>query len=207
MNQWMTQFIESYGVLAVFGLIFIENIFPPIPSEVILLFGGFFVGSGRLPFVATYIAATLGSLIGAYVLYGIGRLVDEQRIYGWARDGWMAKLGFKLKDIEMVVQKFESKGKLLVLIGRCMPIVRSLISIPAGMVHMNLLVFTLFTALGSAVWNAILIYLGMKFGENWETVLTYIDYYKYIFVAAVAVGAVIYYIHHRKKSREDSGEV
>ena len=196
MESFITQFIESYGYLAVFSLIFIENIFPPIPSEVILLIGGFFVGRGMLGMGASILFATLGSVVGAYLLYGIGRLVPKEKIYNWTEKGWMKKLGFKKHEIEMVVDKFESKGKILVLAGRCIPIVRSLISIPAGMVKMKLPTFTLLTALGSLIWNTILVYLGYVTGENWHIVIHYFDLYKYVIVVILAILLVAYLIWH-----------
>ncbi|MDD7363112.1 MAG: DedA family protein [Peptoniphilus sp.] len=194
--------IESYGYFAVFALIFVENVFPPIPSEVILLLGGFFVGRGSLSYMPTVLSATLGSLIGAYVLYGIGRLIPKEKIYNSAERGVMKKLGFKKKEIVTVVDRFEDRGKLFVLFGRCVPVIRSLISIPAGMVKMPLPLFSVLTALGSFAWNCILTYLGYKTGENWHMILPYLDYYKYVIVAILAVLAVVYLIWHFKKKDE-----
>ena len=199
MERVITSAITNYGYLAVFALIFIENVFPPIPSEVILLLGGFFVGRGNLAFLPTVLAATAGSLLGAYILYGIGRMVPTEKIYDSAEHGWMGRLGFKRKEIMGVVNKFEHKGKALVLVGRCVPVVRSLISIPAGMVSMRLSVFSLLTAVGSIVWNCVLTFLGYKTGENWHVILTYLDYYKYIIVALLAVIAIGYLIWHFKQ--------
>lgn len=203
MEDTIVSAIENYGYLAVFALIFIENIFPPIPSEVILLLGGFFVGRGSLTYLPTVFSATLGSLLGAYVLYGIGRLIPTEKIYASAESGLMHKLGFKKKEIVRVVDEFEDRGKFFVLIGRCVPVIRSLISIPAGMVEMPLPLFSILTAVGSFAWNCILTYLGYKTGENWHTILTYLDYYKYAIVALLAIVAVIYLIHHFKKKDDE----
>lgn len=203
LENFISNFIESYGYFAVFSLIFIENVFPPIPSEVILLIGGFFVGRGLLGITGTVLSATLGSVVGAYILYGIGRLVPTSKIYQWAETGWMRKLGFQKSEIEMVVEKFETKGKWLVLIGRCIPIVRSLISIPAGMVKMPILMFTLLTAFGSLVWNIILVYLGYITGENWHIVIEYLDIYKYVIAGILVILFIAYMIWHfrHKKSK------
>lgn len=205
MEQMMTSAIESYGYFAVFALIFIENVFPPIPSEVILLFGGFFVGTGALGFFPTVLAATAGSVAGAFILYGIGKLVPAEKIYASAERGWMRKLGFKLQEITMVVEKFEEKGKILVLFGRCVPIIRSLISIPAGMVKMHLFSFTVLTALGSFLWNCILTFAGLKAGENWHSILKYLDYYKYVIAAILVVAGILILIRHFRRKRQKEG--
>ena len=202
MESIIVSAIESYGYFAVFFLIFVENIFPPIPSEVILLLGGFFVGRGNLNFLPTALAATAGSLFGAYILYGIGRLVPTEKIYDSAERGWMKKLGFKRKEILTVVHQFEDKGKIFVLIGRCVPIIRGLISIPAGMVEMPLPLFSVLTAVGSLVWNLILTYLGYKTGENWHIILTYLGYYKYVIAALLVVAGIAYLIWHFKQKEE-----
>ncbi|MDY3118009.1 MAG: DedA family protein [Peptoniphilus sp.] len=199
MENVINSAISNYGYLAVFALILIENVFPPIPSEVILLLGGFFIGRGTLSFLPTALAATAGSLLGAYILYGIGRLVPTEKIYDSAERGWMGKLGFKKKEIMGVVNTFEDKGKILVLVGRCVPVIRSLISIPAGMVEMRLPAFSLLTATGSFVWNCVLTFLGYKTGENWHVILTYLDYYKYVIVALLAVIAIGYMVWHFKQ--------
>ena len=202
MESIIVSAIESYGYFAVFALIFLENVFPPIPSEVILLLGGFFVGRGNLNFLPTILSATAGSLFGAYILYGIGPLLPTEKIYDSAERGWMKKLGFKRKEILTVVEQFEKKGKIFVLIGRCVPIIRSLISIPAGIVEMPVPLFSVLTVIGSFVWNSILTYLGYKTGENWHIILSYLDYYKYIIVALLAVAGVAYLIWHFKQKEE-----
>ena len=114
----------------------------------------------------------------------------------------MKKLGFKRKEILTVVHQFEDKGKFFVLIGRCVPIIRSLISIPAGMVEMPLPLFSVLTALGSLVWNLILTFLGYKTGENWHIILTYLGYYKYVIAALLVALGIAYLIWHFKQKEE-----
>ena len=109
---------------------------------------------------------------------------------------------YKRQEILTVVEQFEKKGKIFVLIGRCVPIIRSLISIPAGIVEMPVPLFSVLTVIGSFVWNSILTYLGYKTGENWHIILSYLDYYKYIIVALLAVAGVAYLIWHFKQKEE-----
>lgn len=201
MELFITNFIESYGVLAIFLLIVLENVFPPIPSEMILLIAGFFGSMGNLHATSSVLAATLGSLLGAYILYGIGRLVPKDRIYHWTEEGWMKKLGFKKDNLEMVVDAFEKKGKILVLVGRCIPIIRSLISIPAGMVKMSLGVFSILTFIGSLVWNCLLFFLGYLTGENWHVVISYLDIYKYFIVALMGLLMIFLYLRYFRKKK------
>lgn len=155
--------IGADGYLALVVLVCVENLFPPIPSEVILPLAGFYVDEGLLAFVPAVAAATLGSLTGALALYALGRFggrplvlrygrllrVDEPRL---ARaEGW-----------------FERHGNAVVLLGRMVPGARSVVSIPAGLAQMPVLRFSLLTTIGSTVWNAALIGAGMALGDNWE---------------------------------------
>ncbi|MGI6755103.1 MAG: DedA family protein [Atopobiaceae bacterium] len=170
MEQEFMSFVSQFGYFAVGALIFLENIFPPIPSELILPLAGFFSSTGALWLPFAIVSATIGSLAGAYVLYGIGTLLDEERLSRLLASRPMRMLGFEQGDVESAFGWFHAKGKITVLICRCIPIVRSLISIPAGMTKMSLAQFSLFTFLGSAVWNTVLCTLGWWAGDAWESV-------------------------------------
>ena len=158
-------FINQFGYLAVAGLILFENIFPPIPSELILPLSGFFTTTTDMMLPITIVAATVGSVVGAFLLYGIGRLLSRERLMRFFATRPMRLLGFKPDDVASAVDWFDRKGQITVLICRCVPIVRSLISIPAGTAKMNPAHFALYTLVGSAVWNTVLVSLGAAAGS------------------------------------------
>lgn len=171
MQATILNIMETFGYPGVFALIAAENLFPPIPSEVILTFGGFLTTCTQLTVWGVIVASTLGSVAGAAVLYFAGRMLTPARI-GKILDG---KLGRRLHldraDVEKSAAWFAKRGTWSVLYGRCIPIIRSLVSIPAGMARMKLLPFFGLTTIGSLVWNIILVHLGALAGENWQSVV------------------------------------
>ena len=157
MQEWMLAFVDNFGYLAIFLMIFIESIFPPIPSEVILLFGGALTITTAMNIPGTILAATIGSLLGAIILYAIGRALQAERIKRLLK-GKLGKIThLRPEHVQKAEQWFARYQDKAVLICRCIPLVRSLISIPAGFAKMPLPRFLLLTALGSAVWNAVLV--------------------------------------------------
>jgi membrane protein DedA with SNARE-associated domain len=200
MQEWIIQIMNQFGYVGIAVLIAIENIFPPIPSEVILTFGGFMTTYTSMNIWLVALFATIGSVIGAIVLYGIGRLLTPQRL-AWIIDKWGRILRIKKQDIKKAEKWFNRRGSLTVFFCRFNPIVRSLISIPAGMAHMNIGKFLIYTTLGTSIWNIILVYLGAYAGANWESILKYMNTYSYIAVAVLAIvgiGFVIWFIKKRK---------
>lgn len=199
MNQY-----KEYGYLIIALLIFIENLFPPIPSEVILTLGGFMTTYTNLTIWGVIIAATLGSILGAVVLYGVGRLLSADRL-AKILDGKIGKLlRFKKEDVYKACEWFNRRGKSTVLICRCIPIIRSLISIPAGMAKMEFSIFLILTALGSFVWNIVLVHLGVAAGASWEKILAGTDLYQTITIVVLvllSIAVVIWYIHYRRKNK------
>lgn len=200
MENMFFDFINQFGYFAVGALIFIENVFPPIPSEVILPLSGFFTTTTDMVLPLVIISATTGSVLGAFILYGIGRLLSRERLMRFFETKPMRLLGFKGDDIASAIDWFDRKGQLTVLICRCIPVVRSLISIPAGCAKMNMVKFTLFTLIGSAVWNTILCSLGAAAGSAWMTVSAQAewisDIVKYIIIALVII-AIIFWVVKR----------
>ena len=166
MEQIMIDIMNSFGYFGIFFLIMIENVFPPIPSELILTFGGFMTVSSNMTVVGVIIAATIGSLLGAFILYGIGKLLNKEHLIRIVKSKYGKLLRVKPQDIEAADKWFDTKGSITVLICRCVPIVRSLISIPAGMSDMPLPKFFLYTAIGSAVWNTFLVCVGAFAGDQ-----------------------------------------
>ena len=162
---WVSGVIQSFGYAGLGFLMLAENLFPPIPSEVILPLTGFLVEQGDLTFLLALTFATAGSLAGALVLYALGR---------WGGRGVILRYGgvLRLKEAELdrADRWFDRYGGLVVLFGRIVPGVRSLVSIPAGLSEMPLGRFVLLTVLGSGVWNTLLIGVGWLLGENWSRV-------------------------------------
>ena len=198
MEDLFTNLISQFGYFGVWFLIFFENVFPPIPSELILPLSGFFTTTTELTLPGVIIAATVGSITGAYILYGVGRILSRERLMAFFGTRPMRLLGFKPEDIASAVDWFDRKGQATVLICRCIPVVRSLISIPAGTAKMNVLKFSLYTLLGSAVWNSILCSLGAAAGSAWETVTAQAewvsDMVKYVIIAIVVVAVVFWVV-------------
>ncbi len=167
--EWVTSVVESLGYWGVAALVALENLFPPIPSEVVLPLAGFVSVEGDASVVGMVIAATIGSMVGAYALYGIAAAIGPVRLralivrYGkWA--------GLDESDLDKSEEWFDRRAARAVLVCRCIPLMRSLISIPAGLRRMPLLPFSLYTLIGSLVWNIALIGAGYLLGERWQEV-------------------------------------
>ncbi len=202
MREWIIEVLNQFGYGGVVLLIALENIFPPIPSEVILTFGGFMTTCSDMRLWLVIAAATAGSLIGALVLYFAGRLLGAERVMRLL-DGRVGKiLHFKRTDIESAMSWFEQRGYSAVFLCRCVPIVRSVISIPAGMANMPFIPFFLLTAAGSFVWNTVLVYLGALAGNSWEKIAacfgTYSDIFAMVLLALTPV-VTLWWMHRRRK--------
>lgn len=167
--EWITSVLESTGYLGLVILIALENIFPPIPSEIILPLTGFLIEQGKMNFIGALLASTTGSIIGALFLYFLSSKLGEHRVYKVA-DSYGKYLGLSKDDIQKSFIWFRKHGGKLILFGRVIPTIRSVISIPAGLAGMSMQKFILYTALGSAIWNAILILIGWALGEQWQQI-------------------------------------
>lgn len=204
MEQIIINIMEQVGYLGVFLLIAIENIFPPIPSEVILVFGGFMTTYTSLNIPIMILAATLGSLLGAIVLYYIGKIFNKERLKRIVNGKIGKVLRLKASDIEKADKWFDTKGNKTVFFCRFIPIVRSLISIPAGMSEMPMQKFLLYTILGSLIWNTVLIIVGSIVGDKWETIVGYLDNFSniiLIILVIIFVVALYYWFVIRKKKQ------
>jgi len=202
MENWIISFMEQFGYIGVFLLICIENLFPPIPSEIILTFGGFMTINTNLTVIGVIIAATIGSVLGGIVLYGLGRILDVNRLEKIV-DKYGHILRLKREDIYKADRWFNNYGFWTVFFCRMVPVLRSLISIPAGMARMNFPLFLLFTTLGTVIWNTLLVTLGAKLGENWGVILHYMDIYSdivYVLLGIIFIVVVIYFVRRRKNS-------
>lgn len=169
---WITSLIDSLGYVGITLLIALENIFPPIPSELILPLTGFLVNQQKLWFPGVLLASTIGSLLGALLLYFLSFKLGEQRIYRLAsKYGKWA--GLDKNDLQKASSWFDRHGKKTILIGRLIPTIRSVVSIPAGLTKMEMKTFIVLTFLGSALWNGTLISIGWVLGDQWQKVQSY----------------------------------
>ena len=202
MQEFIIQMMNQFGYFGVFFLIALENIFPPIPSEVILLFGGFMTTYTKLNVIGVVIASTLGSLLGAIVLYYIGKILNKERLKKIIHGKIGKVLRLKASDIDKADHWFDTKGNKTVFFCRFIPIVRSLISIPAGMSEMPMGKFLIYTTVGTMIWNTVLTVLGNKVGENWEDILLIFENYSHIAAVVLVIIFVvgIYYFYHKKQT-------
>lgn len=201
-QAWITDFMEQFGYIGIFLMIALENIFPPIPSEVILPFGGFMTTYTSLTVPGVIVAATAGSIVGAIVLYGIGRLLSVERLERIV-DRWGGWLRVKPEDIAKANRTFQRYGVWAVFLGRMIPLVRSLISIPAGMSKMNIWLFVWLSVLGTLIWNTLLISIGAALGQSWEKVSEVIGMYAevvYVIIAIIILVAAVRFWKRRRAS-------
>ena len=199
MENVIIDIMNSYGYLGIFFLIMIENVFPPIPSELILTFGGFMVISSNMTIFGVILAATIGSVAGAFILYFIGKLLNKERLIKIVSSKYGKLLRVKPKDIESADKWFDDKGNITVLFCRFIPIVRSLISIPAGMSDMPLFKFFLYTVIGSAIWNTALVCVGAFAGDKKDEILAIIDSASHIILIILIIAIVIFIIWFYKR--------
>ncbi|MBN2980747.1 MULTISPECIES: DedA family protein [Cohnella] len=202
MENWITNMMNDFGYFGVFLLIALENLFPPIPSEVILTFGGFMTTYTNLTVVGVVIASTIGSVVGAVLLYYIGFIIDRDRmeriIVKWGRI-----LRLTPADVHKSYDWFAKYGVWTVFLCRMVPLLRSLISIPAGSTRMNFSLFLFLTTVGSLIWNVALVLIGAAVGASWETIVGYMDVYSNVVYALLALGCLavaVWWFKRRKKS-------
>lgn len=200
MTIWLTHFIEQFGYLAILLLITIENIFPPIPSEAVLTLAGFLVTQTKLTTIGVIIASTLGSLIGAIILFAISRCLTLTRLENLLATKIFKILGFKREDAQKAIDWFDKHGTGSIFYGRCIPVVRSLISIPAGIAHVSWSKFLILTTLGSLLWNSILILLGLYTGKNWQLIVKIFDDFTIVILILIII-ALIYFGYKWYKNR------
>jgi len=187
------------GYVAIYLLILLETVFPPIPSEIILGFGGYMTTQTSLTVPGVIIVSTLGALSGALVFYALGRFLQPSRFEALILR-YERTLRLKYSDIERAEGWFRRYGPWTVLVCRVIPVLRSLISIPAGMARMRLVPFIILTTIGSAVWNTLVVSAGALLGDNWERIVEILDSYSivvYVLLAAIAAGLLIFYLRWR----------
>ncbi|MEH7113176.1 DedA family protein [Neobacillus niacini] len=200
MDLWIKEFIEQFGYVGVFLLIALENIFPPIPSEVILTFGGYMTSQTNLTVLGVIAASTVGSVFGAVILYQIGSILNINKLeVVIERYGRILRL--KKEDLYRADSWFDKYGIWTVFFCRFVPLIRSLISIPAGMAKMKFWLFISFTTMGTIIWNTLLINLGARVGGNWEVVVERMDQYSNYIYFLLFILFIVFIGWKRKRSR------
>ncbi|MBC1533174.1 DedA family protein [Listeria seeligeri] len=190
METWITSIMADFGYIGIFLLIMVENLFPPIPSEIILTFGGFMTTVSSLNVVMVIIVATLGSVVGAILLYKVASYFGKERLSKIVlKHGRILRL--KESDIERAENFFLKYGSWAVFLCRMIPLIRSLISIPAGMTKMKMSRFLVLTTAGSLLWNTVLIGLGAFLGESWNEIVVFMDSFSMIIYSIIAVIVVV----------------
>ena len=195
-EDWIFQVISTLGYLGLALLLVAENLFPPIPSEVVLPLAGFVVGRGDLGFLQALLASTTGSVVGALILYALGRYGGRGLVLRYG--SW---LRVSATELERAEGWFRRYGGWVVLGARVVPFARSIVSIPAGTMQMPLIRFTVLTALGSGVWNVLLIGAGVSLGANWTRISSWIGSYSDVVLILLAGTAAVFLVlrHRRRK--------
>ncbi|HDM9066044.1 TPA: DedA family protein [Listeria monocytogenes] len=190
METWITSIMADFGYIGIFVLIMVENLFPPIPSEIILTFGGFMTTVTSLNVVMVIIVATLGSVVGAILLYKVASYFGKERLTKIVlKYGRILRL--KESDIERAENFFLKYGSWAVFLCRMIPLIRSLISIPAGMTKMKMSKFLILTTAGSLLWNTVLIGLGAMLGESWSEIVVFMDSFSTIIYSIIEILVVV----------------
>lgn len=204
LTEWVISIMEQLGYWGIALLMFLDNIFPPIPSEIIMPSAGYSASQGQLVLLGVIIAGCVGSLLAAAVLYWIGYKFSHERIFSFV-DKYGKYLFIKSEDVTKSLTWFEQYGHRIVFFGRMIPAVRSLISIPAGMSHMPFWKFMLFSGLGTIIWTTFLACVGFYLGENQDLMHKVLSQVGYIIIAIVIliIGWILYR-RHQRKSRSSS---
>ncbi|MFM7889661.1 MAG: DedA family protein [Actinomycetota bacterium] len=191
MIDFATQLVESIGIFGAGLFIAIESVVIPLPSEIVLLLSGFNVSIGEFSFFSVWVATTIGSLVGAYFLYSIGYAVSKEGIEKLVlRFGRF--VGIKQSDVDVAFRWFDKYGTFVIFFGRLIPLIRSLVSVPAGLAKMSLARFSLLTAAGSGIWNALWIYIGIQLEDRWREAESWAKYFDYAIYALVVLMVIIF---------------
>ncbi|OGM15119.1 hypothetical protein A2V56_03860 [Candidatus Woesebacteria bacterium RBG_19FT_COMBO_42_9] len=199
--QTLTTFIETYGLSAIFVLMTAESALIPIPSEITMPFGGFLAGRGVVPFWSVVFIGALGNLIGSLLAYYLGYVKGEEWVRVVIRK-WGKWLLIREEEFDKSKEWFAKYGQGITFGSRLLPIVRTFISLPAGIAKMNLPLFALLTFIGSFFWSGILAYVGLKLGENWLSIEPVFRKFQFVIIGlgVIAVGLYIWIHLKRRKN-------
>ncbi|MFC7320801.1 DedA family protein [Halobacillus campisalis] len=203
MEEWIIKFIDLYGYYGVFILIAIENVFPPIPSEIILTFSGFMTTQTSMTVLGVIALSTSGSITGAIVLYYIGKIIEIRSLESFIdRHGSFFRM--TTENLHQAMTWFEKYGGRTIFFCRLIPIIRSLISIPAGVTGMPMTKFLVFTLLGTLLWNGLLILIGAQLGASWWKISEYMQTYSFILIStAVILTSLLLIVKMRSRFKAD----
>lgn len=202
MAEWILGFMDSLGYPGIVLLMIAENLFPPLPSELILPAAGFAAAQGKLNLMGVVLAGALGSVLGTLPLYYLGRIVNEERLVVWA-DRYGRWLTLRGKDIRKADDWFDRHGPEAVLFGRMIPGIRSLLSLPAGMSEMPLPSFLIYSAIGSGLWVTLLAGVGYLLGNNYEVAEQYVGPVGTGVVALLVVSSVVWIVWRRRQPQAE----
>lgn len=197
--DWLVNAISTIGYPGVFISVFLESFFAPIPSEIILPFSGFVASTGKMSLVTVIIIATVAAYLGSLPFYFIGRWGEKSVINFINKYG--KYLFIQQKDVDKVFGAFDKYGKGVVFFGRLIPMIRTLISFPAGVAKMQFARFSMYTLIGSLTWNIILTYAGYQLGDHWSVVSGWIDKYQNVILILIAIALLLYIIRGIKSRR------
>lgn len=186
---WIEGLIAAIGYPGIVVAMALENIFPPIPSEAVLPFAGALSAKGEMNFWGAVAAGTVGSLIGAVALYAVGYIAREAGVRRIV-EAYGKYVFISERDLDRGAEWFERYGEAVILFGRLIPLIRSVVSVPAGYTRMNLVRFLIYTTIGTTVWNLILTYIGRVLGENWADISELMEPYETLALALMALTAV-----------------
>lgn len=196
----LTTLVSSYGIWAIFLLMTLESALIPIPSEITMPFAGFLAGLGLLNFWLVVFVGAFGNLFGSLLAFWLGATKGEQWVKIAIRK-WGKWILLSEEDLERSKKMFNKYGQGISFVSRLLPVVRTFISLAAGIAKMDIVLFSFFTFLGSLIWTFFLAWLGLKLGENWLMVEPYFRKFEYIIIAALSVLVVLYIRAHLKKIR------
>ena len=200
MEQIITDFISKWGYTAIFILILLENVLPVVPSEIILTFAGLLSVKSHLSIWTLLIIATIASFIGLLILYYICRLISEEKLYRFVdRHGKWMKL--KSKDLKRANDWFKKYGAWAVFLCRFVPVLRGLITIPAGINRMNVIQFTTLSLIGTTIWNFALILLGRLLSDSFDALMNGIHTYSRIMYVIIIIAVIYFVIRYLMKRR------
>lgn len=194
---WVVDVVDALGPIGVGALVALETVFPPVPSEVVLPVAGFLAGQGRMALGTTIVAATVGSVVGAILLYAVGARLGRPRLRRAIDAIPLVDRG----DLERAESWFDRHGGMAVLTGRVIPVVRSLVSLPAGLERMSVPLFLVLTAVGSAVYNSVLVGAGYVLGDRWTDVGKYSDLVNWVVIGAMVVALAWWVVARLRRNR------
>lgn len=201
MKEWILETMTALNYWGIGLLMFAENLFPPIPSELIMPLAGFTVSQGKMSFVPAVLAGVIGTIIGALPWYYAGKLVGEERLKALA-DKYGKWITVSSQDIDKVTRWFHRYGNKAVLIGRLVPGIRTLISLPAGLSNMPLVPFLIYSTLGTTMWVMLLTFLGFVLGDNYELVDEYLAPVSKIVLVFLIVAFIAWVVIKQKKAKQ-----